>query len=221
MRRPALIFDFGNVVAFFDYTRACEVFGRQLGLSGIEFLDCLRARGFTPLLQRYERGAMTTDEFSSEIRGLAGLEITHDEFVAAWTEIFWLNEPVASLVTRLKSRDYPLVLGSNTNALHAGRFVEQFVTTIAQFDRLVLSHEVGFIKPAAEFYHACAHAANASTHDCVFIDDLAENVAGARAAGLEAIQYRDDAQLVHDLERLGVDAAIRQTRTPDPAAYVR
>ena len=24
-RRPALIFDFGNVVAFFDYTRACEI----------------------------------------------------------------------------------------------------------------------------------------------------------------------------------------------------
>ena len=105
MRRPALIFDFGNVVAFFDYTRACEVFGRQLGLSGVEFLDRLRAREFAPLLQRYERGAISTDEFSFEIRARSGLEITHDEFVAAWTKIFWLNEPVARLIAFLKARN--------------------------------------------------------------------------------------------------------------------
>ena len=34
MRVPALIFDFGNVVGYFDYLRACERFAGHLAMSG-------------------------------------------------------------------------------------------------------------------------------------------------------------------------------------------
>jgi putative hydrolase of the HAD superfamily len=207
MRRPALIFDFGNVVAYFDYTRACDVYGSRLGVSGSKLLDRLRRRGFPALLRGFETGRISSEEFSARFRSLAELEITHDEFAAAWTEIFWLNEPVAELLSALKARGYPLVLGSNTNALHASRFVDQFAGTLGHFDRLVLSHEIGHLKPSAEFYHECARAAGAPACDCLFIDDLAENVAGARAAGLNAIKYRDVWTLIADLTRLGVEVA--------------
>lgn len=206
-RLPALIFDFGNVVAFFDYTRACQIFGEAVGLSGEAFLDRLRDRGFTPLLQRYERGAVSSPEFSRAVAVLAGLDIPHDEFAAAWADIFRLNEPVAALTRSLKGRGYTLVLGSNTNDLHATHFRRQFAETLTDFDRLVLSYEVGHIKPAAEFYLACADAAGAAPGDCVFIDDVPENADGARAAGLRSVLYRDTPGLVDDLQRLGVEVA--------------
>ena len=195
-RRPALIFDFGNVVAFFDYTRACESLGPRLGLSGAAFLRRVRERGLTPVLQNYERGEIRCEEFSRSVCALAGLDLPHAEFAAAWSDIFWLNEPVADLVRDLKARGYPLVLGSNTNALHAAQFRRQFAATLAHFDRLVLSHEVGQIKPSAGFYHACAAAASVAPGDCVFIDDLAENVAGANAAGLSGVHFRNVPTLV-------------------------
>jgi len=204
-RLPALIFDFGNVVAFFDYTRACQVFGAALGLSGETFLDRLRDRGFTPLLQRYERGAVTSEAFSKAVAELAGLDISHGEFATAWADIFRLNEPVAALTRSLKGRGFTLVLGSNTNDLHATHFRRAFAETLNDFDRLVLSYEVGHIKPSAEFYLACADAAGAAPCDCVFIDDMPENVEGARAAGLMAVLYRDTPALVDDLRRLGVE----------------
>ena len=41
MREPVLIFDFGNVVGFFDYLRACERFACGLGMTGQELRDLL------------------------------------------------------------------------------------------------------------------------------------------------------------------------------------
>ena len=71
-RRPALIFDFGNVLAFFDYGRIGAILGRPLGLSGEEFLERARNAGFTSLLQRYESGAMTSEEFGRAVGKLMG-----------------------------------------------------------------------------------------------------------------------------------------------------
>ncbi len=204
-RRPALIFDFGNVLAFFDYGRIGAILGRSLGLSGEEFLARARNAGFTALLQRYESGGMSSEEFGRSVGALMGFSITHDEFAAAWSDIFWLNEPVAKLVADLKARGYTLVLGSNTNDLHATHYRRQFAEALAHFDALVLSHEVGHIKPSTPFYLACAEAAQAEPADCIFIDDLPENIEGARAAGLQAVLYSGDTDsLVEELAGLGV-----------------
>lgn len=203
-KTPALIFDFGNVVAFFDYTRIGAILGRSIGLSGEQFLSKIRGQGFTPLLQRYESGKLAAEEFGRAVCSLAGLEMSHEEFSAAFSDIFWLNEPVAHLVADLKSRGYTLVLGSNTNDLHAAQFRRQFAKALAPFDRLILSHEVGHIKPSSAFYLACAEAAGTDPGECVFIDDLPENVQGARDAGLRGIHFRDMPSLLDGLRAEGV-----------------
>jgi glucose-1-phosphatase len=204
-RRPALIFDFGNVVSFFDYARAGERLGKPLGLTGDAFLARARSAGLSPLVARYESGRMSAEEFGQQLCRAVGLVLTHDEFAAAWTDIFWLNEPVARLVAQLKRQGYTVVMGSNTNALHADHFRKQFAEALAPFDQLVLSYQVGHIKPEAAFYLACATATGAPPHECVFIDDLPENVEGARNAGLLAIHYRDDESLLAELRSIGVE----------------
>ena len=206
-RSPALIFDFGNVVAHFDYREACARLSRPLGLSGEELLERVRGLGFSPLVQEYESGKISAEAFSRGFCSLVGLEITHDEFAQAWADIFRLNEPIAEVVADLKRRGYTLVLGSNTNDLHAAQFRRQFAATLAHFDRLILSYEIGHIKPSAAFYHACAEAAGAPPAECVFIDDLPENVAGARAAGMEGVVFRDVPSLLEALRGLGVEVA--------------
>ena len=205
MRRPALIFDFGNVVAHFDYKKATATLGARLGISGDELLDRLRTLGFSELVKSYESGRLTAEEFSKGVSKLVGLAITHDEFVAAWSDIFEANESIAPLLASLKRAGYTLVLGSNTNDLHAGQFRRQFAETLAHFHRLVLSYEVGHIKPSAAFYLACVEAAGAPPCDCVFIDDLPENVEGARAAGLVGILYRETPELIRDLASIGIE----------------
>ncbi|HWE38008.1 MAG TPA: HAD family phosphatase [Isosphaeraceae bacterium] len=200
MKLPALIFDFGNVVAHFDYRKAAERLGRGRGLSGDALLERVRPLGFGQLVREYECGRLAAEAFSAEVCKVARLEVGHDEFAAAWADIFTLNEPVAALVGDLKRAGYTLVLGSNTNDLHAAQFRRQFAATLAHFDRLVLSYEVGHVKPSREFYRACVSAAGAPAAACVFIDDLPENVDGARAAGLAGLLYRDPTTLAADLD---------------------
>jgi FMN phosphatase YigB (HAD superfamily) len=205
MRRPALIFDFGNVVAHFDYARAASRLGERLGLSGEELLDRLRPLGFSDLLKSYEGGRISAEAFSEGVSNLVGLAISHHEFAAAWADIFTANESIAPLFAFLKGRGYTLVLGSNTNDIHANQFRRQFAETLEHFDRLVLSYEVGQIKPSIAFYLACAEAAGAEPGDCLFIDDLLENVEGARLAGLVGVHYQSTDRLLDDLGALGVD----------------
>jgi glucose-1-phosphatase len=204
MKLPALIFDFGNVVAHFDYRPAAAKLGTRIGVSGEELLERLRPLGFSDLLKSYESGKITAQTFSKGVSERAGLELEHEEFAAAWADIFWANESIVPLLKFLNEQGYTLVLGSNTNDLHAGQFRTQFATTLALFDQLVLSYEVGHIKPSREFYLACAQAAGANPGDCVFIDDLLENVEGARCAGLEGVLFESTEGLVRDLEALGV-----------------
>lgn len=204
---PVLIFDFGNVVAYFDYRKAGDILGRPLGLSGEALLEMARAKNFMTLLQHYESGQIKPEVFSEQFCDLVGLKVSYQEFAAAWSDIFWLNEPIARLVGFLKAEGYCLVLGSNTNALHAAQFRKQFASTLVHFDHLVLSHEVGHLKPSVEFYRTCASVANQEPAACLFIDDLAENVAGAQTAGLAALHFTSYPQLLNDLMAAGVNVA--------------
>lgn len=205
MKRPALIFDFGNVLAFFDFEKATARLGPRVGLTGRELLDRLRDVGFHSLHAEFERGELGAEVFSQRFAELIRMTVTHEEFAVAWADIFTANESIVPIVAELKRRGYRLILGSNTNSIHAERFKEQFATTLAYFDRLILSYEVGVMKPHREFYLACASAAEMAPEDCIFIDDLAENIAGAEAVGMRGIIYRSSDNLREHLQALTVE----------------
>jgi glucose-1-phosphatase len=206
MGRPhALIFDFGNVIAHFDYARAAERFGRPLGISGEEFLRRGREVGFVDVLRAYESGALTSEAFHRRFSELMGLDTEFERFAADWADIFWANEPVHRLIDGLRGLGYTLVLGSNTNEIHARHFRRQFAEVFRHFDRLVLSYEVGRIKPDAGFFLACAEAAGRPPGECVFIDDLPENVEGANKAGMIGVAFTNILHLLRDLRALGIE----------------
>ena len=70
------------------------------------------------------------------------------------------------------------------------------------FDHLVVSSEVGVMKPAAEIYRIALEKAGASADESIFVDDFIENVAGARQEGLAAIHFQDAGQARSALEKL-------------------
>jgi putative hydrolase of the HAD superfamily len=203
--KPILFFDFGNVVGYFDYLILCGRFGRRVGRSAEEFRDQIVARGFANLLDEFERGALPPEAFAAKVCELGEVEIPYHEFVPDWSDIFQANEEIADLIGVLKSKGYSLYLGSNTNFLHADHYRRQFASTLDLMDGLVLSYEVGHIKPAAEFFLACSKLAGADPGSCVFIDDVEANVEGARASGFMGLHYRDTASLVRELREIGVD----------------
>jgi glucose-1-phosphatase len=196
-----VLFDFGNVVAFFDHQRALR---RLLAHTDRTADQLLALMYYNDLEYRYECGELTTDEVFAMAREVGGLRCSQDEFVAAFCDIFSPNPPVAELVGRLKHNGYRLVLASNTNAAHYAHYREAFRDVLAHFDAIAVSHEAGARKPHPKFFEYAHRLAGGERAECVFIDDLADNVEAARAFGWRAIQYTAFEELLAGLKALGV-----------------
>jgi glucose-1-phosphatase len=196
-----LLFDFGNVVAFFDHERAIR---RMLAHTDRTAEDLWQLVYQDDLAYRYERGEVTTDELFAVARDRGGLRCTRAEFVDAFCDIFWPNPPMADLIPRLKSAGYRLVLASNTNDAHYARFREQFKELLAHFDAIAVSHEAGARKPHPQFFEYAHGLTGCEKSECLFIDDLLANVTGAREFGWHAIHYTRFDDLVPTLREAGV-----------------
>ena len=59
------------------------------------------------------------------------------------------------------------------------------------FDAVVLSGVENVAKPSAEIYRMTAHRLGLEPQQCVMVDDLQRNVAGAVAAGMVGVHHRD------------------------------
>lgn len=73
------------------------------------------------------------------------------------------------------------------------------------FEVIVNSARVGVAKPDARIYHHAAKAIGLDPSACLHIDDLPHNIAGAQAAGFQAVHYNGDfAALERDLRAAGL-----------------
>jgi epoxide hydrolase-like predicted phosphatase len=70
------------------------------------------------------------------------------------------------------------------------------------FDTLVISAEVGWVKPDPKIYQHALRQLGLPPQACVFIDDFEVNVEGARQLGIHGILFESSSQVRDDLERL-------------------
>ena len=174
-----IIFDFGNVIGFFDHYRTLEKLRPYTTLSARQMYDALYDG---PLEDQVERGELTPPVFLEQVRQLWRLECDAQLLGRVVADIFTPNPEVCDLIPQLASR-YRIVLGSNTNAIHSDKYRVQFAEVLSHFSALVLSHEIGVRKPDAAFFRHCHGLADAAPAECVFVDDLPANIEAAAQFG--------------------------------------
>lgn len=196
----AIIFDFGNVLSSFDKGRTT----RRLALYSPYPVEELHSRLFDARCEdSYESGLISTDAFVQQLKETGRLSCDAPFIADAWGDIFTPNVETCRLTAKLAKR-YRLLLGSNTNDLHARWFIPEFKPVFASFRACILSHEIGVRKPDRRFYDACLRRAECSAEECVFIDDIANNVAGAQAVGMHGITYHGYNNLLEELAHLTI-----------------
>lgn len=122
-----------------------------------------------------------------------------------------IHWPIVHRIRRL--RDEGLKLGLLTN--NVKEFGSAWRATIPVdelFDAVVDSSEVGLRKPDRRIYLLTCERLAVEPSSAVFVDDNLENVAAARAVGMEAVHFEDDplaaiSELDAILERRGTRAA--------------
>ena len=100
------------------------------------------------------------------------------------------RNPVLALARR-----YRLVLLSNTNALHFAMIRANYGRLIRHFHDLVLSYEVGAMKPNRKIYDTAVARAGCEPGECFYTDDIAEYIEAARALGIDAVQFESREQI--------------------------
>jgi len=196
-----VIFDFGGVIHSFDF----GMFFRSLdGRTDRTFGEMSSLVAGSGLPRRYELGEISSGEFYRGTANLCGLRVTEEEFVQAFVAIFTPIEPTICLIRSL-SPSYRLGLLSNTNEWHFEHHIRT-VEVFPLFDAVTLSYQVKTMKPAEAIYRDMLEKIGFPPEECVFVDDLEENVAGARRMNLHAIHYTDHERLISSLAELGVVA---------------
>lgn len=67
------------------------------------------------------------------------------------------------------------------------------------FDELIISAEVGMVKPDPRIFHLAVEKLGVQVGEAVFIDNILENIDAARREGLNVIQFLDTDQTLADL----------------------
>jgi putative hydrolase of the HAD superfamily len=195
-----IIFDLGGVIVPFDFKRA---YIRMEGLSPFPATEIPMRLRSTDLVQRFETGRVGADEFVAELSRILELKTTHEGFLEVFNCIFLPGALVPeALLAGLRER-YRLLLLSNTNPIHF-ETIERTYPLLRHFHDRVLSYQVGARKPSARIYEEAVLRAECGADECVFFDDVAAYVEGARAAGIDAVQFQSPEQVEEELRRRGV-----------------
>lgn len=111
-------------------------------------------------------------------------------------------EGTVEVLARLRERGVPLYALTNFSTEKFPLMRERF-GFFDWFDGIVVSGAVGIAKPDPRIYAHLFLACDLRPGDCLFIDDMPANVAAAKAAGMQAIQFTTSAALIEVLIAFG------------------
>ncbi|MEO8496665.1 MAG: HAD family phosphatase [Planctomycetota bacterium] len=197
-----IYFDLGNVLVNFDHHRAARQMAEVAGIPEQLVWEVVFG---SELHLEYERGALTTREFYEAFCARTQTRADDATLLLAGADIFEMNDSIVPLVAELGGRGQRLGILSNTNESHwdiitDGRFpfVQDF------FELYALSYEMRAAKPDLAAYKIAAELAGVAPAEIFFTDDRLDNVAGARDAGFDAVQFMGVEALRRELQSRGI-----------------
>ena len=148
-------------------------------------------------LRELETGRIEEHEFEGRFAERLGLEDAADLI----DSMFRGMKPSEQMVAAVRAaRNSGVRTGLVSNSWSTSHYDRALLAEL--FDAVVISAEVGLHKPQPEIYLLASKRLGVEPEQCVFIDDLRENCAGAEAVGMTAILHRDVPTSVARLEKL-------------------
>ena len=196
----AIVFDLGNVLIPFDYSKMINKLDELKPALGQRFAKFYKNN--YQIHRGFEKGIIPEKEFLRLM--IEACEFAIDEliFCKLFSGVFTVDEKVVSLLPILK-KNYKLFLLSNTNPIHREYGYKQY-DFINIFDKLFLSYEVGYLKPEKEIYKAVEKYSNLPSEELIFIDDIKEYVEGAKSLGWDGIKYFNYDQLMVEFKNRNI-----------------
>ena len=198
----AIIFDLGGVIilhrAHIVTYILQEMFPQQISL-------------VLPIWQEYRvalnNGSSSTRELVGKLKETTHSEKSVDELIKMWEMIYKresqvINSELLQQIAYFRKK-YKVYVFTDTIALHDD--VNSKRGIYEQFDGVFKSFKIGKAKLEGKTaFLSVAEKIKVRPEECIFIDDTKAHVVTAKEIGMKAILFKDNKQLVTDLEKLGV-----------------
>jgi HAD superfamily hydrolase (TIGR01509 family) len=202
MRPQGLLLDYGGVLTTSE-SESLAAFCRQTGVDARR-LNSLIARAYTGaesdgMIAELERGRLTEPEFERWLAAKLspGLEEPLDP-IGLTTRLFSRVRPDHRMLRAVRlARSAGIRAALVSNSWGAG---DEQRRQADLFDAILISREVGRRKPEQGIYVLAAERLGLPAKACLFVDDMADNVRGARAAGMIGMLHRAADTTIRRLE---------------------
>ena len=198
-----IVFDMGNVLLRFDPDRFMD----RVGLTEPSDREWMDREVFRSVeWAKTDRGSLTPDEAARIMKPRVPEHLRPfvDRLVCGWADEILPMPGMADLIGELKAAGYRIYLLSNAGTNHGEYWTR--IPGSDLFDGLVVSAEVGCIKPEREIYGILIDRFSLVPEECVFVDDLPLTVEAATRWGMRGIVFHEDAgELLRKLKEIGGD----------------
>ena len=197
----AIIFDFGNVLLdwqphrvfqrfFPDGPQAVEAF-----LAEIEFMEWNRKQDLGRSFA--EAVADHSAKFPQYAHIIPAYDVHYEDSIVGPIE------GTVAILRKLKEAGVPLY-GLSNYSTEKFQVVREKYAFFDWFDDILISGEVGLVKPDPAIFHLLLAKIRRVAEECIFIDDSSANVKSAQGLGFTAIQFHSPEQLEQDLRALEI-----------------
>lgn len=185
-----IIFDLGGVILDLSVESTLHSFATLSGHTVHQVKELfIQSTGFYD----FEKGLIDEHTFRNFVREVYALEASDAAIDKSWNAMLGgLPKAKLDLINRLKEQ-YGVYLLSNTNTIHLDYINMHVVPHTGAphldtfFHKAYYSHLMKKRKPDADIYLQVLNENNLNPTETLFLDDNADNVAGAQAVGIHAV----------------------------------
>ena len=155
------------------------------------------------LLQKpFVIGAISEDEFIDNYFTFFNSQVSKKDIIKFHlSQLIGIYQETELLLYELKEkRDIKIACFSNTNSLHWNYMLDNY-KFFQLFDHCFASHLLGLAKPDTASFKKVTELLEVSPESCLFIDDILENIEGAKSLGMKVIHCTDPKLLRTELSK--------------------
>jgi len=193
----AVFFDFGGVILRTEYQSPRQQLAERFNM---DYEEIDKVVFGTESARRASLGEITEDAHWQEVMKRFRLPVSE---VQSFSNAFFGGDVIDhELVETINSLRGKFHIGLISNAWSGLRDFLKKEKLIDIFDTVVISAEVGVVKPEAKIFNIALEQAKVQASEAVFIDDVAANIESSEKVGMKGILFIDSQETVRQLNQI-------------------
>ncbi len=193
--KKTIFFDFGRTLVEHPEDGIGLQIVRAAGATNEEDAKTVRDVVFSVdrFMNDLDEGLLSFEDYIEQVTASVPERLRDCAQKAAAYDIYELPliDGMENLLQELKAEGYRLCITSNLNLRQAKQMRTHKIAKY--FDGMIFSAEIHTRKPRKAFFETALTTFGVKADDCIFVDDLEENVLGAEKCGIKSIVFKGDA----------------------------